>query len=70
MLFAASGGFGGYWVGRKMVEAFQRRFVPDDTSVRKWHYWAGGTLWYFAMIVGFLVGLEAYHVLFPHHYQH
>jgi hypothetical protein len=69
MIFAASGGVGGYWVGKKIGEAFHRRFAPDETGVRRWHYWAVGILWYVAMIVGIIAGLTTYDILFPHHHR-
>jgi hypothetical protein len=69
MIFGAAGGVGGYWVGQKMGEAFQRRFAPDDTRVRTWHYWAVGILWYVAMMVGIIAGLETYNILFPHNHR-
>jgi hypothetical protein len=40
MIFAVAEMFGGFWLGWQTGEAFQRRFVPDDTRVRTWHYWA------------------------------
>jgi hypothetical protein len=69
-IFAGFGLLAGYWLGWTMIEAFQRRFAPDEAPARTWHYCAVGVLWVGCMIVGTLVGLEAFYLLFPHHQEY
>jgi hypothetical protein len=62
-IFAFGGMIGGYWVGWRLGEAFQRRFESPDASIPGWHIWVVGTLWFGSMIIGAFVGLAIHDLL-------
>jgi hypothetical protein len=66
-MFAFVGFAGGYWAGWYLGETFQRRFEPPDAPIPGWHVWIVAFLWFGSAIIGCIIGLGIYDLLFQHH---